>query len=94
MPLEVVGRVFSLAPPPAGVPTWDSVSLATGDEAVFALYEVVPGAAEDIPRETRDEQQRQLGQQAAVYELAGYVAALRNAARVRIPQEVLEPVLY
>jgi peptidyl-prolyl cis-trans isomerase D len=94
VPLEVVSRAFALAPPAAGTPTWESAGLANGDEAVFALYEVVAGAAEDIPRETRDEQQKQLGQQAAVYELAGYAAAIRNAARVRVPQEVLEPVFY
>ncbi len=94
VPTQVVSRVFALSAPTAGDARWENVLLPTGDEVVVALYAVEAGAPEAIPREDRDERQRGLGEQAGVIELAGYAAAAREAATVRIPSEVLDPVFY
>lgn len=94
-PQQVVARAFSMAPPPQpGTPAWTSVPLTTGGEAVIALYRVEAGLPETIPREQRDERQRQLGQQAGVAELAAYAEQLRAQASVVIPPETLDPVYY
>jgi len=94
-PQQVVARAFSLAPPQQpGTPAWDSVVLATGGEAAIALYRVEAGIPETIPREERDAQQLQLGQQAGIAELSAYAEELRAQARVVVPPETLDPVYY
>jgi peptidyl-prolyl cis-trans isomerase D len=94
-PQEVVARAFSLSSPAQpGSPVWDSVVLPAGGEVVLALYRVEAGIPETIPREQRDAQQLQLGQQAGISELAAYAEALRAQASVVIPPETLDPVYY
>jgi peptidyl-prolyl cis-trans isomerase D len=94
-PQQVVARAFSLGRPlqPA-TPIWDSVVLPSGGEVAIALYRVEAGIPETIPREERDAQQLQLGQQAGIAELAAYAEALRAQATVVIPPETLDPVYY
>ena len=92
-PQPVVARVFALGRPSAA-PVWDRVVLPGGGEAVVALYEVAAGAPESIPREDRDAQQLQLGQQAGLAELTAYAEAIRGDADVVITPEALDPIYY
>jgi peptidyl-prolyl cis-trans isomerase D len=92
-PQQVVARVFALGRPEE-VPVWESVALLDGGEAIVALYDVEPGMAETIAREERDAQQRQLGEQAGLAELAAYAEAVRQDADVVITPEALDPVFY
>jgi peptidyl-prolyl cis-trans isomerase D len=95
LPTALLSRAFALAPPAEGSgPIWEPVFLAGGDEAVLALYAVAAGQPEAIPREERDQRQRELSEQAGVTELSGYASAVRADASVRIPEEVLNPVFY
>ena len=91
MPTEVLATAFGLGRPEAGNPTRELVPLANGDRAVLLLSGVQGGEPEDIPRELRDERQRELAEQAAGIELAGYVEGVVDNATVRIPDEVLNP---
>ena len=93
-PQQVVARVFSLGQSPDGSPVWERVSLPTGGEVAVVLYDVAAGLPETIPRDERDAQQAQLGQQAGVAELAAYAEALRAQASVVIPPATLDPVYY
>jgi peptidyl-prolyl cis-trans isomerase D len=95
LPSALVNRAFALAPPAEGAgPTWEPVPLAGGDEAVLALYAVEAGLPEVIPRAARDERQQELSRQAGATELGAYATAVREAARVRIPDDVLNPTFY
>ena len=93
-PQQVVTQVFALGQPQGDAPVWDTVVLPTGGAAVTALYEIEPGAAESIPRDQRDAQQYQLGQQAGMAELAAYADAIREDADVVITPEALNPIYY
>ncbi len=65
--------------------------LRSGDEAVVVVSGVRPGDPETIPVAERDQRQRLLAEQAAQLEVAGYAANVRDAASVRVPDEVLNP---
>ena len=93
-PQPVVSRVFSLGQPPEGSPIWESVVMADGGRAVVALHDIEAGVAEAIPREERDAQQFQLGQQAGIAELSAYAEAVRSQADVVITPEALDPIYY
>lgn len=93
-PQQVISRVFSLGKPAGDSAIWESVVLADGGRAIVALYDVQAGAAESIPREERDAQQFQLGQQAGIVELSAYAEAVRSEADVVITPEALDPIYY
>ena len=93
-PTQVVARVFALSAPQGDEPVWDSVVLPDGGEVVVALFGVEAGVAETIPRDERDAQQFQLGQQAGFSELSAYVTEIREAADVVITPEALDPIYY
>ena len=93
-PQQVIARVFSLGQPADDAPTWESVVMADGGRAVVALHGIQAGVAEAIPREERDAQQFQLGQQAGVAELSAYAEAVRAEADVVITPEALDPIYY
>lgn len=94
VPTEVLAAAFGLGRPEAGNPTRELVPLVNGDRAVLLLSGVQAGEPEDIPRELRDERQRELAEQAAGIELAGYVEGVVDNATVRIPDEVLNPQFF
>jgi peptidyl-prolyl cis-trans isomerase D len=93
-PPQVVSRVFSLGQPEAGSAIWETVVLSDGGRAIVALYGIEAGVAEAIPREDRDAQQFELGQQAAFAELSAYAEAVRAEADVVITPEALDPIYY
>jgi peptidyl-prolyl cis-trans isomerase D len=91
VPTEIVATVFDLAEPVEGSPVRERVPMATGDQAIAVLYGMQAGRPDDIAREQRDQQQRELANQAAGVEMAAYVEEVQSQATVRVPQEVLEP---
>lgn len=91
LPTELLSKVYALNKPAGDAPLWDSVSVATGDQIVVALYEVAPGDPDAIARDDRDARLMQLANQSGLIELSGYAAEVRADATVRIPEEVLEP---
>jgi hypothetical protein len=70
------------------------VALANGNQAVIVLSGVMPGEPSSMTQAERDQRQRQLADQSAGAELESYVGNLRAQATVRIPEEILEPVVY
>jgi hypothetical protein len=67
------------------------VPLRTGDEAVIVVSDVKAGDPADVPVTERDQRQRLLAEQAAQLEVAAYAGNVRDAATVRVPDEVLNP---
>jgi len=94
IPTEVLAAAFRLAKPAQGEVVRDHVALANGSHAVLVLSSVQAGVPESVPQTDRDQRQRQLADQAANAELAGYAGTLREQATVRIPEDVLEPQQY
>ena len=94
LPTEVLAVAYGLGRPEAGNPTRELVPLVNGDRAVLLLSGVQSGDPEDVPRELRDERQRELAEQAAAIELAGYVEGVVDSATVRIPDEILNPQFF
>jgi peptidyl-prolyl cis-trans isomerase D len=94
VPTEVLATAFGLPKPAADASVREHLPLANGNHAVLILTGVEPGSPEAVARAERDQQQRELAQQAALAELAGYVGNVRASATVRIPEEVLEPARF
>jgi len=88
VPRPVIVAVFS-APRPDGAPSVDSVQLPGGGLAVVQVNEVIPGSPEDIPRDLRDAQKRQLTSLVGQSQLAALIEYLRANAKVRILEENL-----
>lgn len=91
IPTEVLARAFALEKPAKGEVKREHVALADGSHAVLVLSAVQTGVPDNVPQTERDQRQRQLADQAANAELTGYVGTLRERAKVRIPDDVLEP---
>jgi peptidyl-prolyl cis-trans isomerase D len=94
VPTEGLTAAFGLPKPAAGVVLREQVALANGNQAVIVLSGVMPGEPSSMTQAERDQRQRQLADQSAGAELESYVGNLRAQATVRIPEEILEPVVY
>jgi peptidyl-prolyl cis-trans isomerase D len=92
VPTEMLSRIFSWSEPAAEQPRIEAVSLVTGDQAVVRLSAVRNGEPDGVPREERDQRLDEIAEQAALMELAAYARATRDAARVVVPDEVLDPL--
>ena len=92
LPAQLVATAFRLGKPQADVPITEPVPLASGDFAVLLLANVESGDLEAVTEEERDAAARQLTDQAAMFELTGYAGEIRDDARVRIPDQVLNPI--
>jgi peptidyl-prolyl cis-trans isomerase D len=91
VPTQVVASAFRLAKPGAGQANTEPVPLASGDFAVLRLSAVVPGDVDSVSEEERQAAARQLTDQASMFELTGYAGEIRDAATVRIPEQILNP---
>lgn len=92
LPSELLATAFSLpAPGPDEDPVHERVPLATGDEAVLQLLAAEPGDPENIPSAEREQLRMQLESRLAATEFEAYASQVREAASVRIPDEVLSP---
>ena len=93
VPTELLATAFGLTLPAEGAPVRELVPMASGDQAALLLLSVIPGTPEEVPQEERDQRQRDLADQAASIEFAGYVGSVRDQASVRIPEIILDPQL-
>jgi peptidyl-prolyl cis-trans isomerase D len=93
VPTEVLSAAFGM-PKTAGAPQREIVALANGGQAVIVLTNVEPGEPTSMTQAERDQEQQQLADQAARAELTGYIGNVRDAATVRIPDEILNPPLF
>ena len=92
LPTQLVASAYRLGKPAAGEPIIEPVPLASGDFAVLMLANVEPGDMEAVTEEERAAAATQLTEQAAMFELTGYAGEIRDAATVRIPDQVLNPI--
>ncbi len=92
LPAQLVATAYRLGKPQADAPIIEPVPLASGDFAVLRLTNVEPGDLDAVTEEERDAAARQLTDQAAMFELTGYAGEIRDDARVRIPDQVLNPI--
>jgi peptidyl-prolyl cis-trans isomerase D len=92
-PAPVISTVFAQARPAAGAVGIASAPLENGDEAVVLVYSALPGDPEDIPVGDRDQGQEQLAGQAAQAEINAFGSDARESARIRVPDQVLNPDL-
>jgi peptidyl-prolyl cis-trans isomerase D len=94
MPTEVLSAAFAMPKASAAAPQREVVALANGGQAVVILTGVEAGEPATMTQEERDQRQRQLADQAARAELTGYAGNVREAADVRIPDDILNPPLF
>jgi peptidyl-prolyl cis-trans isomerase D len=93
VPTEVLSTAFAM-PKTSGAPQREMIALSNGGQAVIVVTNVEPGEPTSMPQSEREQRQQQLADQAARAELTGYVGNLREAANVRIPEDVLNPPLF
>jgi peptidyl-prolyl cis-trans isomerase D len=91
VPTELLATAFSVLEPLPADGVRQLVPLASGDGAVLLLSGVERGNPESMSIAERDQRQRQLAEDAALSEMTGYAADVRDRARVRIPDAVLNP---
>ncbi|HEX9875194.1 MAG TPA: SurA N-terminal domain-containing protein [Gammaproteobacteria bacterium] len=91
MPTQIVATAFRLGKPGEGDRLVEPVPLASGDFAVLLLSAVAPGDAETVTEEEREQIARALTDQAGMFELTGYAGEIRDAATVRIPDQIINP---
>jgi peptidyl-prolyl cis-trans isomerase D len=91
VPPAIASMVYSQPKRSAGDPEILRTGAGNGDEAVVLYLRFEPGYPEDIPVSDRELGQQDSAQRAANLEVNAYAAAARSAARVRVPDEVLEP---
>jgi peptidyl-prolyl cis-trans isomerase D len=91
VPSQVLVAAFSLAPPKDDMVARDSVRLATGDEAVLFVADVKLGTAETLTDTARDQARQEMAQSIGGAELGAYATSVRDEAKVRVPDQVLEP---
>lgn len=93
LPSQIVSVAFSLAEPADAEPVRDRVMLSNGDGAVVFVSAVEPGSPEQLTTQEREQLRMQLINRHAQAAFNAYVAAVRDNASVRIPDDVLEPQL-
>ena len=91
LPQAVLSAVISQARPAEGSVQLMRTPLGNGDQSVVILYQVQPGVPEDIPTAQRENDQQNYRMLISETELNGYLSEARQAAKVRIPDEVLNP---
>ena len=94
VPQEILASVFDARPDSEGAEVRERVALAGGGEAVVLVTAIRPGNADSLTRDELQSRMTALAQATAGFELAGYARHVRDDARVRIPDEVLDPPLF
>ena len=92
-PSPVISTVFAQSRPAAGAVGIARAPLGGGDEAVVLIYSATPGVPEDIPIGDRDRGQEQLAGRAAQQEINAFGSDARADAKVRVPDQILNPDL-
>ena len=93
VPTEVLSTAFAM-PKTTGAPQREIIPLSNGGQAVIVVTNVEAGEPSSMSQAERDQRQQQLADQAARAELTGYAGNVREAADVRIPDDILNPPLF
>lgn len=94
VPTEVLSAAFGMPKTSAGAPQREIIALANGGQAVIVVTGVEAGEPTSMTQAERDQRQQQLADQAARADLTGYAGNIREAATVRIPDDILNPPLF
>jgi peptidyl-prolyl cis-trans isomerase D len=92
-PAAIASLVFNQPRPTGDSPAILRVPVGDGDQAVVLFTRVEAGVPEVIPAEEREAAQTELRALAAEEEFNTYAADALERARIRIPDEVLDPQL-
>ena len=92
-PSAIVSAVFAQSRPSQGSVGITRAALDNGDEAVVLTFSAMPGNPEDIPSQDREQGQQQLVERFAEAEINAFADQARSTARVRVPDEILNPDL-
>ena len=90
----MLSAAFGMPKATAAAPLREIIALANGGQAVIVLTGVEAGQPSSMTQTERDQRQEQLAEQSARAELTGYVGNIRDAASVRIPDDILNPPLF
>jgi peptidyl-prolyl cis-trans isomerase D len=90
VPPQIIAAAFSLTPPKDAIAR-DSVRLSTGDQAVLFVAGVKLGTPETLTDTQRDQARQEMAQSVGSAELGAYATTVRDEAKVRVPDQVLEP---
>jgi peptidyl-prolyl cis-trans isomerase D len=93
VPAALLSAVFAQARPGTGAVGVTRAPLDNGDEAVVLVFSATPGVPEDIPADERDRGQQQLVNEIGAAEINAYVSGARTNARIRVPDQILNPDL-
>jgi hypothetical protein len=91
VPGQILAAAFARARPQDDAIEHDSVRLATGDQAVLFLTGVKLGDPETLTDGERNQARQEMAQSVGGAELGAYVTTVRDQAKVRVPDQVLEP---
>jgi peptidyl-prolyl cis-trans isomerase D len=91
VPSSIVSLVFAQQTPEAGVPAILRTGLTGGDQAVVFFTAAEPGRPEDVVAVDREQRQQEIRNIAAQIEVNAYATTVRAEARVRVPDEILDP---
>ena len=94
VPTEILASAFRAQLGPDQDAFREQIPLASGDQAVATISGLRPGSPDSLTQEERQQQVRQLAEQAAMYELTSYAGQVRDQATVRIPEAILDPPLF
>ena len=89
----IVSTVFAQPRPAAGSIAVARAPLDNGDEAVVLIYSASPGDPLSIPDDERERGQQQLVGASAQQEINAFAAGARENAKVRVPDQILNPDL-
>jgi peptidyl-prolyl cis-trans isomerase D len=92
-PAVITTVVFNQPRPTDGTPAILRAPVGDGDQAIVVFSRVEPGVPEDISVEEREQGQEDLRAQAAEEEFNIYATDAIQRARIRIPDEILDPQL-
>jgi peptidyl-prolyl cis-trans isomerase D len=93
VPPALLSAVFAQSRPGAGSVGVTRAPLDNGNEAVVLIFSATPGVPGDIPSDEREQGQQRLVNDLATAEINAYVSGVRSSAKIRVPDQVLNPDL-
>jgi hypothetical protein len=93
VPEPVLSAVFAQNRPAAGSIGMAVTPLDGGDEAVVLIFSARAGIPEDIPSADREQGQQLLVGEVAQAEINAFAVSVRDTAKVRVPDQILNPDL-
>jgi peptidyl-prolyl cis-trans isomerase D len=91
VPMAIVRSTYTQSKPDEGAIEVLQTPVGSGDRAVILFLAAEAGVPDDIPTDERDQGQQALISQIGQIEVSTYAADVKDSAKVRIPDDVLEP---